>query len=120
MKPQEWRANAQEAMAWLGKEDERQKERFFWYGGAGWELKCHYQFSTYVYVDVQQAFFGRNIGYMAIAMRNCESGFVGCVATLLAEEYLAQSRNLAGGDEAVRCHSWLWCCGPGIVTFFEY
>ena len=24
---QEWRANAQEAMAWLGKEDERQKER---------------------------------------------------------------------------------------------
>ncbi|CAL1134795.1 unnamed protein product [Cladocopium goreaui] len=27
VKPQEWRANAQEAMAWLGKEDERQKER---------------------------------------------------------------------------------------------
>ena len=71
-------------------------------------------------MDVQQAFFGRNMGYMAIAMRNCESGFVGCVATLLAEEYLAQSRNLAGGDEAVRCHSWLWCCGPGIVTFLEY
>ena len=42
VKPQEWRANAQEAMAWLGKEDERQKERFFWYGGAGWELKCLY------------------------------------------------------------------------------